>query len=472
MVFVLDKHKKPLMPCTEKRARLLLTRGRAVVHKMQPFTIRLKDRTVEESQLQPLRLKLDPGSKTTGVAVTEESDPDCGKTIYLAEIHHKPGIKKSLKQRQAQRRNRRNRKTRYRKARFANRHPNKCACCGNNAKHDSRYCSKCHPRRDNGYRDRWLPPSLNARVDQTMSIINKLCKNMPIAAISTENVKFDTQLMQNPNIEGVEYQHGQLAGYEVKEYLLEKWGRQCVYCGKENVPLEVEHITPKSRGGSNRITNLTLACHKCNQKKGDMTAEEFGFPEVQKQAKQPLKDAAMMNATRWELYDRLKEVGLPVECGSGARTKMQRLRHGLPKEHYYDACCVGVSTPHNLKFKTAYVLEFHAKGRGTRQRTLADKNGFPRGYLSREKTFFGFQNGDYIRADVPKGKYQGEYTGYAAIRRTGYFDIRSAAGKSLAQGISYKYCHVIQRYDGYKYERRQRRIPLHPAEDGVSCANF
>ena len=46
MVFVLDHHKKPLMPCTEKRARKLLEHGRAVIHKMAPFTIRLKDRTV------------------------------------------------------------------------------------------------------------------------------------------------------------------------------------------------------------------------------------------------------------------------------------------------------------------------------------------------------------------------------------------------------------------------------------------
>ncbi|WP_218117830.1 RRXRR domain-containing protein, partial [Fervidobacterium changbaicum] len=72
MVFVLDKNKKPLMPCSEKRARLLLSRGRAVVHKMHPFTIRLKDRTVQQSELQPLRLKLDQGAKVTGLSVLRE----------------------------------------------------------------------------------------------------------------------------------------------------------------------------------------------------------------------------------------------------------------------------------------------------------------------------------------------------------------------------------------------------------------
>jgi len=254
--------------------------------------------------------------------------------------------------------------------------------------------------------------------------------------------------------------------------LLEKWGRRCAYCGKENVPLEIEHIIPKSRGGTNRISNLTLACHECNQKKGNLTAEEFGYPQVQKQARESLKDAAMMNAARWTLYTQLKNTGLPVECGTGARTKKQRLEHGLPKEHYYDACCVGQSTSEKLDFKTVYVLEFHVKGKGTRQRTLLDKYGFPRGYLSRQKNMFGFQNSDYIKAEVPKGKYKGVYSGYVAVRRSGYFDIRSASGKNLAQGIPYRYCRIIQRYGGYKIERRRRRIPLHPVEDGVSCANF
>lgn len=72
MVFVLDKHKKPLMPCSERRARILLSKTRAVVHKISPFTIRLKDRKKEDSVLQELRLKLDPGSKKTGLSILLE----------------------------------------------------------------------------------------------------------------------------------------------------------------------------------------------------------------------------------------------------------------------------------------------------------------------------------------------------------------------------------------------------------------
>ena len=427
MVFVLDKHKKPLMPCTEKRARLLLTRKRAVVHKMFPFTIRLKDRTVAQSVLQPLHLKFDPGSKTTGMAVLRgnESDPTEAEAILLGEIRHKPGIKHKLDKRRTVRRSRRARKTRYRKPRFLNR------------------------KREKG----WLPPSLDARVAQTMSAVNKLLKLLPITSISTEHIKFDTQLIQNPNISGVEYQQGTLAGYEVREYLLEKWARKCAYCQATNVPLQIEHIQPKSRGGTDRISNLTIACHTCNQKKGTRTAAEFGFAGVQDQAKKPLKDAAMLNATRWELYTRLKETGLPVECGTGARTKMRRIRAGFPKSHYYDACCVGAGTPGALVIAQKYISVWTAVGRGSRKLCKTDKHGFPISHRSGKKNHFEFQTGDIVTATVPRGKYMGRHTGRVAARANGSFDIKDSAGKRIAQSVLHKHCRLLQRNSGWHYEK-------------------
>ncbi len=145
MVFVLDRHQKPLMPCSEKRARLLLERGRAVVHRRFPFTIRFKDRTVEESKFQPLRLKLDPGSKTTGMAIILDGQ-NGRQAIFFGQVVHKPGIKHRLKARAGVRRGHRQRHTRYRPARFN------------------------HRRRPKG----WLPPSLAARVDQTIHAVNKI----------------------------------------------------------------------------------------------------------------------------------------------------------------------------------------------------------------------------------------------------------------------------------------------------------
>ena len=428
MVFVLDKHQKPLMPCSEKRARLLMERGRAVVHRMEPFTIRLKDRILAQSETEPLRLKLDPGSKTTGMAVMS----DAGRVIFLGELNHKKGIKMALESRRSLRRGRRNRKTRYRKPRFLNR------------------------TRAKG----WLPPSLEARVDQTLNAAAKLRRLLPIAAISTEHVKFDTQLMENAAINGVEYQQGELLGYEIREYLLEKWGRKCAYCGAENVPLEIEHIIPKIRGGSNRLSNLAIACTPCNQKKNSQTAEEFGFPEIQAQARKPLRDAAMMNATRWRLFERLRETGLPVECGTGARTKMQRIKHRLPKTHYYDACCVGASTPDVVSVQARYAALWTATGRGKRQMCQTDKYGFPKAHRANRKVQFGFLTGDIVSADVPAGKYRGTWRGRATCRASGQFDLRDGQ-KTIVCRTNHKRCRLIQRGDGWQYEQ----IPI---EGGVT----
>ncbi len=440
MVFVLDKHKKPLMPCTEKRAGQLLERGRAVVHKVFPFTIRLKDRAAEESGLQPLRLKLDPGAKVTGFAVLREDE-----AVFLGEIRHKPGIKDKLDTRRALRRSRRSRKKRYRK-----------------------------PGYNNNREEGWLPPSLEARVDQTMSAVAKLLGLLPITAISTEHVKFDTQLMQNPEISGLEYQQGELYGYEVKEYLLEKWGRKCAYCHAEGVPLEVEHIVPRNPKhgpkGTNRVSNLTLSCEKCNDDKGNKQPEEWleelkrsnkpqdqlrakNLEEVMAKRKQPLVAAALMNATRWRLYEKLKETGLPVECGTGARTKYNRIKIGLPKTHYFDACCVGESTLETVIIGQEYVQVWSGVGRGSRKMCNTDKYGFPVSHRARQKMYFGFTTGDLVVAEVPKGKYTGRWVGRVAVRSSGYFDLKDGTGRRVCQGISHKYIRLLQRMDGWQYEK-------------------
>jgi 5-methylcytosine-specific restriction endonuclease McrA len=239
-------------------------------------------------------VKLDPGSKTTGIAVVHEV---IGRAVFAAELTHRgQAIRDALLTRRAVRRSRRQRKTRYRPARFDNR------------------------RRPKG----WLAPSLLHRVLTTETWVRRLRHLCPVTALSVELAKFDTQLMENAEVRGVEYQRGALLGWEVRAYLLEKWGRRCAYCGAENVPFEIDHVTPRDRGGSNRVSNLALACHDCNQAKGNRTAAEFGHPEVQAQARAPLKDAAVVNATRLALYERLLATGLSIEVGTGGRASIER----------------------------------------------------------------------------------------------------------------------------------------------------
>lgn len=268
-----------------------------------------------------------------------------------------------------------------------------------------------------------------------------------------ELVRFDLQQMENPEISGVEYQQGELQGYEVREYLLEKWNRKCAYCGAENLPLEVEHIHPRSKGGSDRVSNLTLACHPCNQAKGGQLIEEFLsgktdlLNRILKQAKAPLKDAAAVNSTRWALFKALVATGLPVNTGTGGQTKFNRTRLNLPKTHWLDAACVG--KVESLEVLTSKPLLITAKGHGTRQMCGTDKYGFPTRHRSRVQIHKGFQTGDIVAAVITAGKKIGSYSGRVLCRASGSFDIVTTAGR--VAGISHKYCKPIHKKDGYSY---------------------
>jgi 5-methylcytosine-specific restriction endonuclease McrA len=394
--------------------------GKAAVLRRYPFTL-IVNRKVPDAQLAPLRVKIDPGSKTTGMAVLNDAT---GQIVWAAELTHRGQlVKERISQRRMCRHSRRQRRTRYRPPRFLNRH-----------------------RREN-----WLPPSFASRIANVLTWVERLRRLAPISAISQELVKFDTQLLERPEISGVEYQQGTLAGYELREYLLEKWERRCAYCGVRNTPLQIEHIIPKARGGSNRASNLTLACESCNVAKGTQTAAEFKHPEVQAQARRPLKDLAVVNATRWALYHRLKALALPVETGSGGRTKWNRMRRNVPKTHWCDAACVGSSTPEHLVIEGILPLLIAAQGWQRRQMCLMDAHGFPRTRAKTCSHVHGFKTGDIVRAIVTTGAKTGTHIGKVAIRATGIFNITTPTG--TIQGIPARCCSVLQRLDGYSYQK-------------------
>jgi 5-methylcytosine-specific restriction endonuclease McrA len=366
-------------------------------------------------------LKIDPGSKVTGLAILLGYD-----LIWVAQLTHRgQAIKASLDSRRSLRRGRRSRHTRYRQARF---------------------CNRTRPKG-------WLAPSLRHRIETTLTWVNKLSRLAPVRTIFQELVRFDLQQIENPEISGSEYQQGVLAGYEVREYLLNKWERRCAYCSVENVPLQVEHIQPRASGGTNRVSNLCLACEPCNTKKGTQDIKIFlaKKPDVLKkilvQAKRPLKDASAVNSTRWALFNRLKETGKVIATGSGGLTKFNRIRLELPKTHFFDAACVG-DTP-SISVLANQPLNIKATGHGSRQMCRTDKFGFPSRYVPRFKFVKGFQTGDIVKAVVTSGKKIGTYTGRVAVRSSGSFNMSSAQG--LIQGINHKYCFSIHQKDGYNY---------------------
>ncbi len=350
-VFVLDTNKQRLKPCPPDRARHLLSQGKAAVFRRYPFTLILH-KEVEKLPEPYLELRIDPGSKFTGFALV---DINSNAVIWAMELEHRGSeISSDLQKRAGARRRRRTANVRHRKERFERHKP-----------------------------EGWLPPSLIPRVATVETWVKRIIKFAPITSIAVEQVKFDLQKLENPSIKGIEYQQGTLAGYTLREALLEHWGRECAYCGAKDVPLQIEHICPKSKGGTDRFNNLALACECCNQKKSARSIEEFLFDnpsrlkKVKIHQKKSLSDTAAVNATRNKIVEVLAPLSNQLMIGNGAWTKMVRTLAGYDKAHWLDAACVATDIAPVLR--TNQPLKVKANGHGSRQfvRPLAC-GAFPR----------------------------------------------------------------------------------------------
>lgn len=432
-ILVVDQQHRPLMPTTPARARLLLKKHKAAILRHFPLVLILKE-VRPEAVVEPLRIKLDPGSKTSGIAVVNERT---GEVVWAAELTHRSQqIHNALLKRAVARKGRRARKTRYRRARFQNR------------------------RRSAG----WLAPSLLSRVLHLLTWVKRLQRWCPISAISQELVRFDPSALQEPGIQGQEYQRGTLFEAEVKEYLLTKWQHQCAYCSATQTRLEIDHVQPRSRGGSNRVSNLVIACRACNQAKADQPVEVFLVEKpqllarIQAQLKTPLVDAAAVNSTRWRLYQELQALGLPIEVGTGGRTRWNRSRMALAKTHWIDAALVGPSTPGRVRLRHVRPWLIEATGRQSRQMVNVDAFGFPRGRPKGPGSVRGFKTGDLVHAVVTKGKKIGLYQGRVAIKTDGYFKI-TGHPFGMVEGIHVRYCTLLHRKEGYDYSIGGMALP-------------
>ena len=370
---VLDRQGKPLMPTTRlgKVYRLLKTKKAHIVS-YEPFTIQL-DYEPDTHVIQPMTLGVDSGAIHSGYSVTNEH-----REYYSAEVIARNDISNRLSDRRMYRQNRRSRKTRYRQPRFNNRKNQKKG---------------------------WLPPSLEQKVTVQVNEINHIHRYFPIDTIIVETAEFDIQKIKNPDISGIEYQQGTLQGYNIRNYLLEKHGRRCFYCGKAVSDYEVEHMLPKARGGSNHIDNLTLSCHDCNETKGILTAEEFiqqTLPAKKAtaklkqlpQEKRLFKYMAYMNATRWALYDAIKERYPNVKMTYGYITKYNRIQAGLPKAHHIDAKCItGFPTVPSTD-QTVVKVKMRRHNRQLHRATFS--KGHVRKAACLPTTVFGFQLYDLV----------------------------------------------------------------------------
>ena len=426
MVFVLNRSKKPLNMISNAEARILIKKKLAVIHKVYPFTIRLKDNSCVSND-KTYTVKLDPGSRHTGIAIVDDKD----SVVMLAEIEHRGHlIKRNMDSRRAVRRHRRNRNTRYRPARFLNRKIPKG----------------------------WLAPSVKSRADNVINFIKKYKKLINIDRIMIEHVSFDTaQMSSNTKLYGVKYQQGPLYQQKLRSFIFSRSNGKCVYCGAQAE--EIDHVIPRAKGGTNSVYNLVASCRACNQMKSNLSLKEFGkkinknFSKLE--PKKLPKDAAIVQAARNYMVKEVTKLVFNTTLHDAWMTKYNRDELGLPKEHYYDALSVG-EVPNKFDFLTDKVFQISAKGRGSRQMCLMNKYGFPRTKPKGSKLVEGFQTGDMVKVIVPSGLKQGEYLGRVVVRSSKCFDVKTKT--KTVQGIWHKYFHIVQRGDGYLYNYERRAI--------------
>ena len=410
-VFVLSQGGIPLMPTTPRRARLWLKARRAKVVRHDPFPIQLCFETANHTQL--VILGVDTGSQRVGVAATSS-----GSVLFQAEIQLRTNISEKLTQRRAYRRARRSRKTRYRAPRFANR------------------------RRQAG----WLPPSVSSKLAAMLKAVRFVASLLPVRQVNVEIASFDSQKMRDPAISRIAYQQGSLFGYQVREYVLEKWQRTCMYCGAKDRTLQIEHLVPKARGGSDRVDNLTLACESCNQRKGNRTAAEFGFPHLQAQACLPLRDAAHVSSLKTILLAQLKEQfgERQVQVRYGYQTKFQRIQVlDLPKSHPNDAVAIACEIGEMVKpSETTYHIRCLARGQYQRFNGLHSEH---KCWAPRKVRGFKLYEVVKVRGEV----------GYVAGRREkGAFIIKDVTtGKKLAEVTPRKLVRVARPTQGFLMTR-------------------
>lgn len=441
---VVDCNGIPLMPTSSKRCTELLTKGKARVYKMYPiFTIQMIDRRSIDSSYQPITVGIDPGSKYTGIAVARDAE-DGNESYVLRKLqvdHRGHKITEDLKGRKAYRSTRRSRKTRYRKPRFLNR------------------------KRDKG----WVPPSLVSRTDNIINHVKKLLCKYPITNIELEEPSFDTSKLRDNSITGKQYRVSPLGRLTMKEYLLHKYKYTCQYCGTKSIKgnkvrLEIEHIVPRSKGGSDTLKNVTLACERCNKAKDNMTLSDFlaiiykddltaqvaKFTKILTDAKATFiyKEATIVQSMKTRLHKGLMNPCVTVTKYTPTQTSMNCRYNNISKSHANDAACVG---PHRHIYQHDIpTLHIQAMGRGRYQRFT----GYVKGedgkkvarYRGRLKEIEGFRTGDIvITNDDVKCR--------VTITADKQFIVTPIVKGSKPFKRSYRKMGLLYRNDGYLYSQ-------------------
>ena len=411
LAYVLNKNSKPLMPCKAVNARILLKQGKAKVVRREPFTIQLLYGS--SGYKQPVTLGVDAGSKHIGLSATTKQ-----KELYSADVELRTDIVDLLATRRELRSSRRNRKTRYRPARFDNR------------------------KKPEG----WLAPSVLNRLNAHLSVIGKVHKILPVSRIVVETASFDIQKLKNPDIQGTDYQQGEQLGFwNIREYVLFRDGHECQHChgkSKDKV-LNVHHLESRKTGGDapNNLITLCETCHK--------TYHAGKIKLIHKRG-QSFRAEAFMGIMRWALLDKLRAVYPNVSNTYGYITKNNRIRLGLPKEHYVDAYCIaGNLGAERLAY---YWYQKQVRKHNRQIHKVQYNKGGVRKRNQSPYVVFRFRLFDKVMC-------KGEVGFIFGRRASGSFLVKNLDGKTISAGISYKKLKLIGKRRTFLTERRSSALP-------------
>lgn len=465
VIAVVSPNGKPLTPTTRAgRVRHLLKSGRARIISYDPFGIQLQYDTPEVVSA-PLTLGADPGFAHFSVAIAQPDlrNPQKARILLAHEILLRTDIRAQLTTRATARRARRRRHTRYRQPRFDNRVQSFCAACGVNhpptvwkvvsRKHGRGFkrvsngraalCRACRlagrtPPKGLHPEPLVLNPTLANKVDTALRRIAHLCQIFPIGTIRLELAAFDTQKMANPDIQNWAYQHGTLAGYEIKEYLLRRDHHRCVYCHERSGDpiLEIEHVIPKTQGGSDSVRNLVIACHTCNHEKGPRDAAAFGFPGIQRMANRfrAFRYSALTQSFKWALWRGLQNLNVPIEATFGYATKYWRRQHRLPKVQVVDAMVIAAGDK-SFSLPDSMTIERRIKARRPFHHwSHENQKGHATVKTRARRMINGFALYDQVR--VTAGPHQNTVGYITGLRTSGTFEISHLEGDRIGDVVS------------------------------------
>ena len=391
-VFVMNKRGAPLMPTSQRRARILLKEGKANIVKYQPFTIQLTYATGEATQ--QANIGVDAGAKHVGVAVTSGT-----VVIAKGEIHLRDDVKKEIMSRKELRRGRRNRKTRYRAPRFLNR------------------------RRPAG----WLPPSIQSRTDNTINWIEKFAVLVPNPKVTVEAGKFDMQKIINPDIRGKEYQQGNTYQFwNDRYYIFARDNYTCVVCKDkgEGKRLRTHHIIPRKDGGSDRVGNQITICEKCHiGYHNGKIKHKFSEPKE-------YKEMPFMNIIRQRVLQ-----GTNYGITYGNITQVNRGWLGLDKSHCNDAIAISGASKVTKDCKPFCIKQVRVKKRSLHESTPRKGRKTKNIEAKRNAKNTPYQNGLYLNDRVMYGDRIGFVSGFC---KGGVYVKDINGGYIVKEGKGYK----------------------------------